>query len=220
MNGLGATRLPWSFYQRDAVTVARALLGQRLVRKLDGMLLAGIITETEAYLGARDRASHTFGNRRTSRNESMYLPGGHAYVYFTYGMHHCINVVAGRLRGSSSRGDATDESEPVAVLIRAFEPTHGIERMRKLRGLSATGRGAKRPIAGGPGMVCQALALDLTHDGLSLIESDEFWIEQLRQRAFPSSKIIAGPRVGIASAGDWVDKPLRFRINHDRPIAG
>ena len=77
-------------YDSDPVTVARKLLGQRLVRVIDGRHLAGTIVEVEAYLGAEDRAAHTYGGRRTPRNESMYLPGGHAYVYFTYGMHHCL----------------------------------------------------------------------------------------------------------------------------------
>jgi DNA-3-methyladenine glycosylase len=95
----------------DPITVARRLLGQRLVRVTDGIRLAGTIVEVEAYLGAEDRAAHTFGGRRTARNESMYLPGGHAYIYFTYGAHFCLNVVCGQ------------RDEGVAVLIRALEPT-------------------------------------------------------------------------------------------------
>src|SRR5882672_5499226 len=94
----------------DPITLARRLLGQQLVRVLKGQRLAGIIVETEAYLGAQDRAAHTWNGRRTPRNESMYLPGGHAYVYFTYGNHYCLNVVCGR------------KDEGVAVLIRALQP--------------------------------------------------------------------------------------------------
>ena len=98
-------RLARSFYQRDAVTVAKALLGQKLVSVYRGVVVAGLIVETEAYLGIPDLAAHTCNGRRTARNESMWGDGGHSYVYFTYGMHHCMNVVAGR------KGD------PVAVLI-------------------------------------------------------------------------------------------------------
>ncbi len=104
-------------YGADPQTVARNLLGQRLVRVDDGRRLAGVIVEVEAYLGLRDRAAHTYGGRRTARNESMYLGGGYAYVYFTYGMHHCLNVVCG------GRGDGT------AILLRAIEPTEGLEVM-------------------------------------------------------------------------------------------
>jgi DNA-3-methyladenine glycosylase len=88
-------RLPRSFLQRDPCAVARALLGQRLVRRSGGRRVSGIIVETEAYLGIADKAAHTYGGRRTRRNAAMWGEGGHAYVYFVYGMHHCVNVVAG-----------------------------------------------------------------------------------------------------------------------------
>ncbi len=104
-------------FASDPVTVARRLLGQRLVRVTDGRRLSGTIVEVEAYLGADDRAAHTFNGRRTPRNQSMYLSGGHAYVYFTYGMHYCLNVVCG------APGDG------VAVLVRAIEPTEGLDLM-------------------------------------------------------------------------------------------
>ena len=105
------SRLPRRFYAQDPVTLARALLGQLLVRVTDGgARLAGRIVETEAYLGVPDRAAHTFGGRRTPRNESMWGPAGHAYVYFIYGLHHCMNVVA------------DEPGEPTAVLLRALEP--------------------------------------------------------------------------------------------------
>src|SRR5690606_28960799 len=105
------------FYRRDPVTVARALLGQRLVRVAQGVRTAGLIVEVEAYLGIPDKAAHTCGGRRTPRNESMWGDGGHAYIYFTYGMHHCMNVVAGA------------PGSPVAVLLRALEPVEGLEAM-------------------------------------------------------------------------------------------
>ena len=110
----------------DTVTLAQRLLGQRLVRVLNGERLAGTIVEVEAYLGPRDRACHTWGGRRTARVASMYLGGGFAYVYFTYGMHHCLNVVSGR------PGDGE------AILVRAIEPTEGVRSMAARRtGVSA-----------------------------------------------------------------------------------
>jgi len=115
--------LPLSFYRRPAEEVARDLLGRWLVRELDGGRLVLRLVEVEAYLGAPDRASHAWGGRRTPRNESLYLPGGHAYVYFIYGMHWCLNAVTGE-RGVGS-----------AVLIRAGEPVEGEERMMENRGL-------------------------------------------------------------------------------------
>jgi DNA-3-methyladenine glycosylase len=131
--------VPYSFYRRDTVTVARSLLGMRLVRVWRGRLLSGIIVETEAYLGAKDRAAHTFGGRATERVRSMYLAGGHAYVYQIYGMHFCLNVV--------TRG----VGEPEAVLIRALEPEEGIELPTN-----------------GPGKLCKALRIDKKLDGVSL----------------------------------------------------
>ena len=106
---------PRSFFRRDPVWVARKLLGHRLVSGVGGTRTAGIIVETEAYLGIADKAAHTYGGRRSRRNRTMWGAAGHAYVYFVYGMHHCINVVAG------------ETGDPVAVLIRALEPDAGID---------------------------------------------------------------------------------------------
>ena len=188
--------LPRAFYQRDSVTVARALLGQRLVRIIDGQRIAGTIVETEAYLGLPDKAAHTYTGRRTARNASMWRDGGHAYVYFTYGMHYCMNVVA------------SVADDPVAVLLRAIEPTEGIDAMH-----------ARRPAAkkvtdlcSGPAKLCQALAVDRTFDGNDLVTSDTLFIEQVRKRAHPESQIVATSRVGVGYAQEWADKPLRFYL--------
>ena len=118
--------LPASFFARPPAEVARALLGARLVRRLpDGERLVLRLVETEAYLGASDRASHAWAGRRTVRNASLYLPAGHAYVYFIYGLHYCLNVVT----NPDGRGGA--------VLLRAGEALAGTERMLRHRGLTA-----------------------------------------------------------------------------------
>jgi DNA-3-methyladenine glycosylase len=193
-------RIPrFTDFRIDPVTVARRLLGQRLVRIQRGLRLAGTIVETEAYLGLEDRAAHTFNGHKSARNQSMYLPGGHAYVYFTYGMHHCLNVVCG----------AADEG--VAVLIRAIEPTEGLAEMRKHR------PAARRDtdLCSGPAKLTQALNIDRSLDGADLIRGDSLFIERLRGRSLPSSLIAAGPRIGVGYAGEWATRPLRFHIREN-----
>ena len=183
----------------DAVTIAERLLGQRLVRVLPGgRRLAGIIVEVEAYLGPEDRGAHTFGGRRTPRNESMYLPGGHAYVYFTYGMHFCLNVVCGR------------RDHGTAVLLRALEPVEGLEEMFRRRPK------AKSPcdLCSGPGKLTKALGIDRGLDGENLITSPTLFIEQLRRRRLRAEAMLITPRIGLNAdprlAGDWAHRPLRF----------
>ena len=190
------SRLPRAFYRRDPVALARALLGQRLVHAAAGQRLAGLIVEVEAYLGVEDRAAHTFGGRRTARNETMYRDGGHAYVYFTYGMHHCLNVVA----------SAVDH--PVAVLIRALEPVEGLDTMygHRLKARRDT------DLCSGPGKLCQALGIDRSHDGTDLTTSPALYIERVRQRVYPNTRIVSSPRIGVDYAGDWAAKPLRFHV--------
>lgn len=189
--------LPSDFYQRDTKKVARELLGKVLFHRRGGVLTAGVITETEAYLGIKDSACHTYRGRRTTRVASMYKMGGHAYVYLIYGLHFCFNVVT------------KDEEHPEAVLIRALEPYEGIETMRKRRHLVRD-----RDLCSGPGKLCQALAIDRACDGLSLMGS-ELWIAE---NPTPSKfKIVVGPRVGVDYAIEPVsrparDWPLRFRV--------
>jgi len=197
------TRLQHRFFRRDARSVARALLGQRLVSTRGGQTTAGIIVETEAYLGIEDRAAHTHGGRRTERNRSMWAPGGIAYVYFVYGMHYCFNVVAGAAE------------EPVAVLIRALEPESGLETMRRRR------RAARRDrdLCSGPARLCQALAIDRELDGADLTGGGEVFLERARQRALPASHIATGPRVGVDYAGDWRDAELRFWVRDNANVS-
>lgn len=181
--------------------VARDLLGRWLVRRLGGDTLVLRLVEVEAYLGAPDRASHAWAGRRTARNESLYLAGGHAYVYFVYGMHWCLNAVTGEAGVGS------------AVLLRAGEPVAGEERMRANRGLPAAPVPARPSrggdVAGGPGKLCQALAVDRAFDGRRLDRGD------LRLTAgvpVAAAATVAGPRIGVAYAGEAAAWPLRFAI--------
>ena len=208
--------LPLSFYRRGAEEVARDLLGRYLVRHAGAGPAAGggeplvlRVVEVEAYLGAPDRASHAWGGRRTARNESLYLPGGHAYVYFIYGMHWCLNAVTG------------EADTGAAVLLRAGEPVLGEERMRRNRRLAA----APRPgdLAGGPGKLCQALAVDRAFDGLRL---DRGLLQLAAGEPVAPGQVAAGPRIGVAYAGEAALWPLRFavagnpHVSRPRPAAG
>lgn len=176
------------------LAVARDLLGCRLVVPAeDGARVAGIIVETEAYRGPADRASHAYGGRRTKRTETMYGLGGTAYVYFVYGMHHQFNVVT------------NVAGVPHAVLVRALEPTEGLDVMRRRRGVASD-----RDLTNGPGKLCQALAIDRALDAADLL-GDRVWIE-IGDRPVPASAIARGPRVGIDYAGEWAAMPWRFWI--------
>jgi DNA-3-methyladenine glycosylase len=190
----------------DAASLAPRLLGQSLVRILsDGTRLAGRIVETEAYVGFGDRACHSFGGRRTPRNEAMYARAGTAYVYFTYGMHWCFNVVCGRV------------DEPVAVLIRAIEPTEGLGRMRALR-RAASGRAVvDRDLARGPARLCQALAIDGELNGIDLASDDRLFLQSSR-RVQPHA-FHASPRIGVDRAGEWARAPLRFYLAGSRFVS-
>ena len=190
-----AASLPRSFYTRDAITVARALLGQRLVHVDRGERLAGLIVETEAYLGRVDKAAHSYRGR-TERNASMWRQGGHAYVYFIYGIHFCMNVVAGA------------EADPVAVLLRALEPTEGLDTMRARR----TRARHDRDLCSGPGKLCEAMGIGRALDGEDLVTSGRLFIERVRHRAHPSRSIVATPRIGVGYAEEWAAEPLRFHL--------
>lgn len=186
------SRLSRGWLERDPVTVARELLGRTLVSTLGGVRTSGRIVETEAYLGAPDRAAHTFGGRRTERNRSMWERAGTGYVYFVYGMHHCMNVVAGA------------EGEPVAVLVRALEPREGAEAMYERRSA------ASRPeeLCSGPAKLCQALAITLDQDGCDLVGGEQLYL--IDSRPDVSAAIARGPRIGVDYAGEWAAEPLRF----------
>lgn len=186
-------KLPLTFYQHDdVVALSRALLGKVLCTKIDGIRAAARITETEAYAGVTDRASHAYGDRRTRRTEPMYSDGGIAYVYLCYGIHHLFNVV------TSVAGT------PHAVLIRGGVPLSGEQEMRRRRGKSKT----DKTLLGGPGSLARALGITTSNTGESLI-GNTIWIED---DGYPVSamNIEAGPRVGIDYAKEDALLPYRF----------
>jgi DNA-3-methyladenine glycosylase len=193
-----------SFYTRpDVSQIAQDLLGKYLVTAFDGAVTAGKIVETEAYRGPDDKASHAWNYRRTARTEVMYAPGGVAYVYLCYGIHHLFNVVT------------AGENEPHAVLIRAVEPVENLELMlhrRKKTRLDAS-------LTNGPGALAQALGIQTKHSGSSLLSPDSLiWIEDRGDNIIPEN-IIASPRVGVGYAGECALWDWRFRVK-DSPWAG
>ncbi len=190
--------LPISFYDRDVVTVARELLGMRLVRRIDGQRIAGYINETEAYRGEEDLACHARSGY-TPRTAVMYGPPGKAYIYFTYGMHWCLNCVADH------------EGFPAAVLVRSIFPTEGLELIGSRR--------APRPReewCNGPGKLTRALAIDGFMNQADLCDPHgELWIEA--GHWVPDKEVVIGPRVGINRVAEpWRSIAWRYlaRANH------
>lgn len=175
------TPLPTEFYARPSMVVARALLGKIVVSELGGVRAAGRIVEAEAYR-PDDPASHSFRGP-TRRNRSMFGAPGHAYVYLSHGIHHCMNAVA---RSGS------------AVLLRALEPIEGLEVMAARRGTEVL-----RLLCAGPGRLCQALGITLAEDGRDLTAPDGLWIAD----GPPPRRVVRTPRVGISVAAE---KPWRF----------
>ena len=193
---MGLAVLERDFYTRaDTLRVARELLGKRLVVPSEaGARVSGRVVETEAYLGAEDRAAHSFGGRRTRRTETMFGVGGLAYVFFVYGMHHQFNVVTG------------PEGLPHAVLVRAVEPEEGVGLMRGRRPVSK-----ERELTSGPGKLCRALGIDLTFDGEDLTTGGRVWLEETGIK-FKPEQIASGPRIGVAYAAEDALKPWRFWV--------
>ena len=177
------------------MVVARDLLGCRLVRRVGRSTSVLEISETEAYLGAVDAASHAAFGRRTERVQPMYGPAGCAYVYFVYGMHCCFNVVCGR------------EGVAEAVLLRAGRPVDGALAMRRRRGLNEVA-GEER-VAGGPAMLCQAMSIDGEWSGRPLTGAGLFIAAG---RGIQEREVVRGPRVGVDYAGTAKEWPLRYRV--------
>lgn len=174
------------------MAVARDLLGKTICTRIGGKVTCGIITETEAYAGIVDKASHAFGGRRTARNEVMYGKGGFGYVYLCYGLHHLFNVV-------------TNSADiPHAVLIRAIKPTVGIETILKRRKQKALAKNT----SGGPGTVSQALGITTRLNGEDLT-GRRIWLEDTGIKV-TEKQIVSAPRIGVDYAGEHAKLPYRF----------
>ena len=192
--------LPEAFYFRPAEEVARDLLGRFLVRELPQGRIVVRLVETEAYAGPHDRASHAYGGRRTPRNESMYLAGGHAYVYRIYGVHFCLNVVTG------------EAGEGIAVLLRAAEILEGEEWVRALR----PGAVPLHRLLAGPGNLTRGLAVDRDLDAVALHRGE---LRLAAGEAVVPEQIVTGPRVGCESAGEAAGWPLRYAVSGSRAVS-
>lgn len=202
-------RLSKNFYTGNTVDIARSLLGCYLVRRYEGEMLVCRITETEAYVGAIDKAAHAYGYHKTARNATMFGPPGHAYIYLIYGMHCCLNFVT------------EPEGEPSAVLLRGLAPVYGLETLSRLRygkpphELTAYQR---KNLLNGPGKCCKALGLDRRHNGLDLTGEELFLCTSLSDAGLPEEppktyEIHTGKRIGIDYAEEAVDFPWRFWID-------
>lgn len=193
MDAQNTNILPRDFYLRDTATVARELLGKRVVSIVNGLRVSGVITETEAYLGEADSACHA-SKGRTPRTEIMFGLGGHAYVYLCYGVHHLFNIVTGPRRTAE------------AVLVRALRPQENMDVMR----IARKAGGNDRHLANGPGKLCQALNINKgAHNGLDLTAGVTLWLEPC---AFiEPEQISVTPRIGINYAHPKdIHAPLRF----------
>jgi len=196
-------KLTIDFYDRpDVLQIARELIGKILVTKLGGKVTSGRIVETEAYVAIVDKASHSYGGKRTARNEHMYAAAGTTYVYICYGIHHLFNIV-------------TNKKEiPDAVLIRALEPLEGIETMLKRTGKKK----ADNTLTKGPGNVAKALGISKRQSGFSILNDKLFIAED--GFIMKDKNITVTKRIGIDGAGDAAFLPYRFLLNTSAYISG
>ncbi|ACB84302.1 DNA-3-methyladenine glycosylase [Natranaerobius thermophilus] len=193
-------KLDYEFFQRDAVSVAKDLIGKLLVRNLNGEELICRIVDTEAYCGPEDKGCHAYQNKRTNRTEVMYKSGGYVYVYLIYGLHYCFNVVVSK------------QDRPEAVFIRAGEPISGLKTMRDNRNIKSN---KKTELTNGPGKLSQAMAIDKSLNGQDLVASKEIYLRHACDSQ--SYQIIPAKRVNIDYAEEYTDKLWRFYIR-DNPF--
>jgi len=180
-------RLLRKFYQQPTLKVAQKLLGKYLIHKIGKKKIIGKIVETEAYIGPKDKASHSYLGKVTARNLAEYMVGGHVYIYLVYGMYWQLNISTGK------------SGQPECVLIRA------IESINPKKEINATN---------GPGKLCRYLKLNKRHYGLDLVKSKEVWLEEGTR--VPKSKIVAAKRIGIDYAGKfWANRKWRFYIKNN-----
>lgn len=187
-------KLQREFYFRNStIKIAKELLGKLLVVPDElGNRVSGMIVEVEAYMGVTDKAAHSYGGRRTPRNKITYAIGGHAYVFFIYGMYNQLNVVTG------------PEDHPHVVLIRALEPVEEVEIMRDRRGPMPD-----KNLTSGPGKLCIAMNIDRSLNSADLL-GEKIWLEDFKK--FPGKEIAVGKRIGINYAAEDAEKPWRFWV--------
>lgn len=194
-------RLDSDFYQKDAVSAAKNLLGKILVREINGQKIMAKIVETEAYMGAEDKASHAYNNKKTKRTKPMFARGGLAYIYLIYGMYYCFNIVT----------EAKDK--PHAVLIRAVEPIKGLEVIKENRKIKSQ---KIEKLTNGPGKLSQALKIDKSLNYCDLVKSNELYLLDQGDNNF---EIESAPRVNIDYAEEYKDKFWRFYIRGNKFIS-
>ncbi|HQU86130.1 MAG TPA: DNA-3-methyladenine glycosylase [Pyrinomonadaceae bacterium] len=187
-------KLNRDFYLRnDTIQIAKDLLGKLLVvPNAENQRISAMIVETEAYLGAVDKAAHSYKNRRTKRTETMFSIGGTVYIFFIYGMYFQFNVVVG------------EKDSPHAILVRAVEPVENCEIMRERRG-----KMPEKNLTSGPGKLCIALGIDKSFNNEDLL-GDKIWLEDYKK--IPNKNIVSGKRIGIDYAEEFAEKPWRFWI--------
>jgi DNA-3-methyladenine glycosylase len=195
-------KIPREFYTSgDTLDIAQDLLGKLLVvPTASGERVSAMIVETEAYLGAIDKAAHSYGNRRTPRTETMFAVGGTAYIFFIYGMYFQFNVVVGAI------------DTPHAILIRAVEPFENIEIMRMRRNAKSKNPDRKmldKNLTSGPGKLCIALGIDRTFNNEDVL-GEKVWLEDFK--TFSAGEIASGKRIGIDYAEEFAEKPWRFWV--------
>lgn len=195
-------KLPPEFYlDQDVVKIARGLLGKVLCSFDGEHLTSGIISETEAYNGIQDRACHAYNGRRTKRTETMYLPGGVAYIYLCYGIHHLFNIVTG------------EKDNPQAVLIRSIEPVDGIEYMVERRHKKSN----DPKLTAGPGALTAALGITTADDGVAL-QSKRIWLAE-SSLTFSDAEIVTTSRIGVDYAEADALLPYRFYLKNSRYVS-
>ncbi len=200
-------KLKREFYEGNTLNVAKDLLGKILIHRIDGVEIAGRIVEAEAYIGAIDKAAHSYNNRRTTRTEVMFGPAGYVYIYLIYGMHHCMNVVTGKA------GEAS------AVLIRALEPLNGMQQMahrRYNRPLEDLTKTQYIQLTNGPGKLCAALGINKSCYGEDLVGEKLFICREISEMPF---EVETTKRINIEYAEEARDFPWRFYIKNNAYVS-
>ena len=191
------------FYKRNALIVAKELLGKVLVRKIDDVLIKCKIVETEAYIGEIDKASHAYNNKRTQRTEPLFHEGGITYVYFVYGLYNCFNVIADNIDVASG------------VLIRAAEPLDNFDYLAKVRcnkEYNELTKAQKKNLTNGPAKLCMALSINRDDNYIKLYSNEYLYIEEGENEVF---EVVETTRIGIEYAEEAIEFPWRFYIKEN-----